>query len=140
MNFELLIEDLTQIYKANIGKELSQDEAKTILSGLLSVRDTDCILHTAPRHLFQILFENDDFYGKCMYACDTVELRNILTDNKIQTQSRIILFNNSVAQRLIKDQKIHITINCDPCKLAEKCNCDVKTYGGIAIFNTNCIF
>lgn len=139
MNFELLIEDLTKIYKANIGKELSQDEAKTILSGLLSVRDTDCILHTAPRHLFQILFENNDFYGKCVYACDTVELRNILTDNKIQTQSRIILFNNSVAQRLIKDQKIHITINCDPCKLAEKCNCDVKTYGGIAILNTNCI-
>lgn len=139
MNFELLVDDLTKIFKTNIGRDINEDEAQIILSGLLSVRDTECILQSSPRHLFQILFEHHEFHGKSYYACDTIQLRNILETKKIYGPSRIILFNNPSIQRLVKDQKIHLTVNCDPCKLAENCGCEVKTFGGIAIFNTNCL-
>lgn len=139
MDFSQIVQDAIDIYKSNTSKVLSQDDAQEIIRAALTVRDTQHLLETAPRHLLQVLFEFDNFYNKSYYACDTISLRNILQSSKITDQSRIVLFNNFVVQRAIKDQKIHICLSFDPCKYAKDNGCKLKVFGGMGIFDTNVI-
>lgn len=133
MDFDRILQDTISIYQSNRGSQLDESAAKHIVRSLLSVRDTEKILQNSPRHLLQIVFENPSFYGKSVYPCDIVELRNILSKNKIQTLSKVILFSNNVANRIIKDQKVKIILNQEPDKFTENHN----VYGGMAVFNTN---
>jgi tRNA nucleotidyltransferase/poly(A) polymerase len=130
---------LINIYQNTCGSRLEDNQAEEIICALLSVRDSERLLQSSPCHLLQVVFENKDFYNKTVYPCDTIGLRNILANKKISSLSKIIAFSNSCSDRIIKDQKLRIFINLDPEKIAKKNNCQVKIYGGMAIFDTNCL-
>jgi len=137
MNLELIINDIINIYQSNNNNKLDENSAKDILSALLSVRDTENIIHSSPRHLLQSVFESKDFYNKCTYPCDIVQLRGILSDKKIYSLSKIIMFSNSCSEKIIKDHKIRLILNADPKKIASNNNCELSVFGGMAIFNCN---
>jgi len=139
MDYEQIIQDILHVYASNCGQKLTNDDALEILCALLSERDTASILETSPRHLLQIVFENNKFYNKCVFPCDIVELRNFLDDGCIKTQSKIVLFSNSCAERVIKDKKLKFVVKCDPQKLCATQGVSYKTFGGITIVDANCL-
>jgi len=139
MDFERILQDVISIHQTACGSRISESDAKHVIRSLLSVRDTERIMQNSPRHLLQTVFENSSFYSKCVYPCDIIELRNILSSNILQNISKIILFSNAASERVIKDQKIRLIISLDPEEIAEQNNCDVSIFGGMAVFNTNCI-
>jgi len=137
MNFDTILSDIETIYQQNRGERLSPEAAEEILRALVSVRDTEKILQSSSRHLLQCVFESEDFYGKCVYPCDIVQLRRLFENQSIGSLLKVILFSNSCSEKIIKDQKIRIFLNISPEKLAENNNCEVGVYGGMAIFDTN---
>lgn len=137
MDFETIIKDTITVYQQNCGQKLTEDFAKDIIRAFLSVRDTEKILQVSPRHLLQVVFENKEFYGKSVYPCDIVQLRRILETKKVMSPSSVLLFSNASSDRIFKDQKCRLFLSLDPKKIAEKNGCEVKTYGGLAIFDTN---
>jgi tRNA nucleotidyltransferase/poly(A) polymerase len=137
MDFETITRDTISIYQQNCGHKLTDDFAKDIIRALLSTRDTEKILQISPRHLLQVVFENKEFYGKSVYPCDIIQLRRILETKKITSLSNVLLFSNSSSDRIFKDQKCRLFLSLDPGKLAEKNGCEVKIYGGLAIFDSN---
>ena len=137
MDFETIIEDTITVYQQNCGQKLTEDLAKDIIRALLSVRDTERILQVSPRHLLQVVFENKEFYGKSVYPCDIVQLRRILETKRVTVPSNILLFSNASSDRIFKEQKCRLFLSLDPSKIAEKNGCEVKTYGGLAIFDSN---
>jgi len=137
MNFDSMLQDVITIYQSSRGAKLTEETAKHIIRALLSVRDTERIMQSSPRHLFQNVFENDNFYNKISYPCDIIELRGILSANKVTQLSKIIMFSNAAADRVLKDQKARLILNVSPEKLAELNNCEVSVFGGMAIFDAN---
>ena len=137
MNFDTILSDIETIYQQNRGERLSQEASEEILRALVSVRDTEKILQSSARHLLQCVFENEDFYGKCVYPCDIVQLRRLFENQSIGSLLKVILFSNSCSEKIIKDQKIRIFLNVSPEQLADNNKCDVSVFGGMAIFDTN---
>lgn len=137
MDFETIIKDTITVYQQNCGQKLTEDLAKDIICALLSARDTERILQVSPRHLLQVVFENKEFYGKSVYPCDIVQLRRILETKRVTALSSILLFSNAASDRIFKEQKCRLFLSLDPNKIAEKNGCEVKTYGGLAIFDSN---
>jgi tRNA nucleotidyltransferase/poly(A) polymerase len=137
MDFETIIKDTITIYQQNCNQKLTEDLAKDIICAFLSVRDTEKILQVSPRHLLQVVFENKEFYGKSVYPCDIVQLRRILETKRVAAPSNILLFSNTASDRIFKEQKCRLLLSLDPSKIAEKNGCEVKTYGGLAIFDSN---
>jgi tRNA nucleotidyltransferase/poly(A) polymerase len=137
MDFETIIKDTITVYQQNCGQKLTEDLAKDIIRALLSARDTERILQVSPRHLLQVVFENKEFYGKSVYPCDIVQLRRILETKRVTAPSSILLFSNAASDRIFKEQKCRLFLSLDPNKIAEKNGCEVKTYGGLAIFDSN---
>lgn len=139
MQFDTMIKDVIAVYQQNCGVRLTDESANDILCALLSVRDTEKILLSSPRHLLQAIFEDSNFYNKCVYSFDIVQLRNILKSNKINGLSKIIMFSKSCSDKVIKDQKGRLFLSLDPNALAEKNKCKVTVFGGMAIFDSNSI-
>jgi len=137
MDFETIIKDTITVYQQNCSQKLTEDAAKDIIRALLSARDTERILQVSPRHLLQVVFENKEFYGKAVYPCDIVQLRRILETKRVTAPSSILLFSNAASDRIFKEQKCRLFLSLDPNKIAEKNGCEVKTYGGLAIFDSN---
>lgn len=137
MDFETIIKDTITVYQQNCSQKLTEDTAKDIIRALLSARDTERILQVSPRHLLQVVFENKEFYGKAVYPCDIVQLRRILETKRITAPSSILLFSNAASDRIFKEQKCRLFLSLDPNKIAEKNGCEVKAYGGLAIFDSN---
>lgn len=137
MNFEKIINDIGAIYQQTHGERLNEQSSKDILCALLSVRDTEKIMLSSPRHLLQSVFESKDFYNKCIYPCDVVQLRGLLSGKKITSLSKIIMFSNSCSEKIIKDQKVRLVLNCEPKQIAAKNKSDVAVFGGMAIFDCN---
>jgi hypothetical protein len=137
MNYEQTLQDIAKVYETNCGEKISVDDSAEVLRALLSVRDTAQILETAPRHLLQVVFENRNFHNKCVYACDIIELRGMLGKCKINTQSKIILFSKACADRVIRDHKVKLMLNCDPHEICKKQNLDCKCFGGVSVIDSN---
>lgn len=137
MNFDTILSDIETIYQQNRGERLSPEASEEILRALVSVRDTEKILQSSARHLLQCVFESEDFYGKCVYPCDIVQLRRLFEKQSIDSLLKVVLFSNSCSEKIIKDQKIRIFLNISPEKLAKNNNCDVGVFGGMVIFDTN---
>lgn len=122
-----VIDDLKQVFHSNLGKIPSNEESLSILQALSSIRDIRKVLNSHPKHLFQVVFENGDFYNKCYLPCDILQLRDILSTGKYFSPCNIMLFSNKVWQRVIKSYKIILVLNIDPQKT------DALMAGGIAI-------
>lgn len=137
MNNESVIKDLIQTYQENCGIRLDESAAKFIVCSLMSVRDSERILCSSPKHLFKQIFENKEFNNKAVFPTDIIDLRNVLSNNNLNSLTNIVMFSNSCSERIIKDQKIRVIFNIDPKKIAEKNQCDVAIFGGMAIFNKN---
>jgi hypothetical protein len=139
MDYDNILKDTLHLYFENQGERLSEQKAYECLRGLLSIPDTEYILETAPKHLLQIIFEHDTFNNKAIFACDVIQLRSILESKKINTPCKVILFSNNVAERVLQQQKCRIVLNLDPQKIAEKAECTVDIFGGMALFNSHII-
>ena len=139
MDYDQILKDTVSVFYDNFGNRLSEQSALHFLRGLLSVRDTECILETAPRHLLQIVCEHKDFHGKCTYSCDILQLRGILQNKKIVADSKIILFSNKVAERVLKQQKCRIVLNLDPQDIKQETGHTCELFGGMAIVDTHCL-
>lgn len=122
-----LVEDLKRVYHSNLGKLPSDKEATAILRALLSLRDTRKIVSTHPRHLFQVVFENNQFYGKSFLPCDVIQLREIMKSGRIEQSSNIVLFSNQAYQKLIKTYKVILVLKIDPAET------DAVMAGGLAV-------
>lgn len=139
MDYNSIIKDTQDIYFENQGNRINEDAAVDMIRGLLSVPDTELILHSSPRHLLQIVLEHDEFNGRSTFSCDILQLRNILQNKKIQTPSKVILFSSKVADRVLKQQKCRLVLNVDPTKILQEFGCSAHLYGGMAIVNTHSI-
>lgn len=137
MDYDSIVDYVLHSYKAKDGVKLSEAHAIEFLRALLSVRDTEAVMHTAYKSLVNTILEYDKFYGKCVFACDLVQLRDILENKRIKSLNKTILFSQSACERIVRDQKILLKLNLDPCKTKQKCNIDSTVVGGLAIIHTN---
>ena len=112
-----VISDVQQIYLSACGKSLSEEDSLVVARALATVRDTERQLSIVPKHLMQSVFENNKYYGKTYFPCDVIQLRQILEENKIRALAKIVLFSNSVAQKIIRSYKCILILNIDPDKL-----------------------
>lgn len=105
------------------------------MRALVSVRDTAKQVRHLPKHLFQVVFENKQFY-KAVYPCDIVELRRVLEDQSIRSISGVALFSMSAAKKLIRDYPCFLILNIDPKELSKQKNYECILAGGIAVCDT----
>jgi hypothetical protein len=137
MNYEQILQDIIHVYSKNCVEKINTDDAIEILQSLLSMRDTAEVIESTPRHLLQVIFENNKFNNKCVYPCDVIQLRAILAEQKLTAQSKIVLFTKACSERVIRDQKLRLIINCDPQKLCKLQDVSCRSYGGICVINDN---
>lgn len=133
-----VLEDLKTVFHANTGQSLSDEQAWRVLRALVSVRDTAKQVRRLPRHLFQVVFENKQFY-KAVYPCDILELRRIFEDQSIHSVSGIPLFSMSAAKRLIRDYPCLLILNLDPQRLGRGAANECIVAGGLAVCDTPCL-
>lgn len=130
-----LIESLKSVFHSNTGQSLSDEQSHRILRALVSVRDTASQVRRLPKHLFQVLFENKQFY-RSIYPCDIVELRQILEDQRIVSTANVPLFSLPAAKRLIRSYPCFLMLNLGPDDLRGR-DSECIVAGGIAICDTS---
>ncbi len=128
-----IISDLQTVVHSRNGRSISDKEARSVIRGLLSYRDTSKQLLSAPRHLFQAIVENDSFYGKSLIPCDTVQLRSMLSDQQISTCGSLCVFSLSLAKKLFRDYACFLILKGEPEDICH----DLKTVGGMAVCGRN---
>jgi tRNA nucleotidyltransferase/poly(A) polymerase len=139
MDFENILQDTSKIYHMTCGSPLDESAAKDVVCALLSMRDSERIMQSSPRHLVQSVFENKDFHNKSVYSCDIVQLRSILGNKAITGISKVIMLSNAASERICKEQKCRLFLSLSPKDIAKRNNCKVSVYGGLAVFDTNTI-
>lgn len=129
------ISDLRTIFHANTGGTLTDSQSRRVLEGLLSVRDTARALNELPKHLFQAVCENRNFYGKAVYPCDVIDLRRVLESQTIFSNRGVVLFSLGAAKRLIQDYPCLLMLKIDPEKIAQNGECILA--GGVVVCDTS---
>jgi len=123
------INDFRLIFHA--GSEYSEERIRNLLRGLFSIRGMDDLAISAHRHLFRAIKSGESFYGKCVYPCDVVELRDILTNFEIVARKPIVLFSNQVMKQAVDGYNVLLLLNCEPDDL------DCDTAGGMIVLDSH---
>jgi len=134
---EQVISDLKKIFHSQNGKNFDNEQSNVILRSLLSFRDTRKHLRSSPRHLFQVIAENSNFYDKMAYPCDIVDLRRFFENGEIYSDGKISFFSQSCTKKLFSDYSCMILLNCGPEELARKENHNLLLAGGLAVYDTD---
>lgn len=123
-----IVDDLKLVFHSHQGRSLSDAEANLLLRGLVSFRDIEKALLEYPRNVFGCLFAHNSFYGRCYYPCDIIDLRDILEEGKIKSNSGgIVLFSNKAWNDIIKTNKAILVLKIDPEET------DALIVGGVAL-------
>ncbi len=129
---DLILSDVISIFQSNIGKHLSLQDAKKVINGINSIRDLSLALSSYPRHLFQSLFENHNYYNNCILVCNVLDIRNILDTKIYNSINSISLLSLGCAKKLIKTYKCFIILDGEPNKI----DSNFFTAGGISVLNS----
>lgn len=137
MDYDSIVDHAIKTYNKKMSNKLSEACAIDFVRALMSVRDTEIVMQTAPKSLVNTVLDQSEFYNKCVYPCDLVQLRTMLEKKTISSLNKVIVFSQSLSERVIRDQKIFVKLNLDPCKTKTKYNIDSTVVGGCAILHTN---
>ena len=126
-----LISDFRLIFRSC--GNYSDDQIRQVLRGLVNVRQMDEYLSSAPRHLLQSINAGREFNGKCVYACDVIQLREILSEQHITSQKPVVLFSPQTTKNVIDGYNCLVLLRCE----AEDLDCEHLKAGGMIVCDTH---